>query len=139
MERGSSYLLSSKIFLDTSTTIFYPVFTKVVWYYWFAINTVNRLFKSFHFQQLMVWEYLEIGFLIQVKGFSLLDYYFFLFFLSFFSFSLASAMKKSVYIFDKDLMFTRNMVCFLKRSKFVKAPTQTEFIVFTEILHICYL
>ena len=55
--------------------------------------------KPFHFRRVMVWKNLEMIFFYLSTAFPLFDYLFF-----------GSAMEKSFYIFDKDLLFARNMV-----------------------------
>ena len=54
-----------------------PFFPKVKWYQLFVINTVNLLLKTFHFQRLMLWEYIEIIFKSRFRVF----YWLFLLFL----------------------------------------------------------
>ena len=48
-----------KTFIHPYSTIYYPVYTKLKWYQLFTINTVNELLKSFYFQRLVLWEYLD--------------------------------------------------------------------------------
>ena len=45
-------------------------------------------------------------------------------------------MKNCVFIFEKDILFTRNKVFLLNRSKFLKVPTQQSLLFFSEILRI---
>ena len=45
-------------------------------------------------------------------------------------------MKNCVFIFEKDILFTKNKVFLLKRSKFLKVPTQQSLLFFSEILRI---
>ena len=55
--------------------------------------------KPFHFRRVMVRKNLEMIFFYLSTAFPLFDYLFF-----------GSAMEESFYIFDKDLLFARNMV-----------------------------
>ena len=55
-----------QILIHPYSTPFYPVSTKVDRYQRFTINTVHHLLKSFRFQRVMVWEYLEVSFYCKV-------------------------------------------------------------------------
>ena len=65
-----------------------------------TIDTLSHLLKPSHFQRFVVWEYIEIVFLIHFQNFSLIDY--------------------SCFFLVLYLLFNRNQVVYLKRPNFLK-------------------